>query len=67
MKKLSKMRSKKIILTNFTRAIYSESYCIRPDTEKELFHYIAQNKPISLLARGAGLSYSDDCLNKKGW
>ncbi|AMP89562.1 FAD-binding oxidoreductase [Legionella pneumophila] len=60
------MRSKKIILTNFTRAIYSESYCIRPDTEKELIHYIAQNQPTNMLTRGTGLSYSDSCLNQDG-
>ncbi|HAU1024671.1 TPA: FAD-binding oxidoreductase [Legionella pneumophila] len=60
------MRSKRILLTNFTRAIYSESCCIRPDTEKELIHYIAQNQPKNMLTRGAGLSYSDSCLNQDG-
>lgn len=60
------MRSKKITLTNFTRATYGESHCIRPDSERELIHYITQNKPKNMLARGEGLSYSDSCLNNEG-
>ncbi len=60
------MRSKKIILTNFSRAARSESLCIRPDTEKELFNYLSTQKPKSLLTRGTGLSYSDCCLNRDG-
>ncbi len=60
------MHSKKILLTNFSRAIYSESVCLRPDSEKKLADYITHNKPINMLARGAGLSYSDSCLNKDG-
>lgn len=54
------------MLTNFTRAIYSESCCIRPDNEKGLVDYIAQNQPKTMLTRGAGLSYSDSCLNQDG-
>lgn len=60
------MRSKKIILTNFSRAIYSESICLRPDNEKQLTDYIVNNKPLAMLTRGAGLSYNDSCLNKDG-
>lgn len=60
------MYSKKILLTNFSRAIYSESSCLRPDNEKQLTDYVANNKPMGILARGAGLSYSDSCLNKDG-
>ncbi|RUR04872.1 FAD-binding oxidoreductase [Legionella sp. km772] len=60
------MRTKKIILTNFSRAVCSESLCLRPDTEKELFTYLNTHQPKSILTRGAGLSYSDCCLNKDG-
>jgi decaprenylphospho-beta-D-ribofuranose 2-oxidase len=60
------MRSKKISLTNFSHALYSESICLRPDNEKQLAEYITNNKPMNMLARGAGLSYSDSCLNKDG-
>ncbi|KTD78373.1 FAD-binding oxidoreductase [Legionella waltersii] len=57
------MRSKKSILGNFTRAMYSESFCIRPNTEKELLDYLKSERPKAILARGAGLSYSDSCFN----
>ena len=60
------MRSKKILLTNFSHALYSESVCLRPDNEKQLAEHITHNKPMNMLARGAGLSYSDSCLNKDG-
>lgn len=60
------MRTKKIILTNFSRAVRSNALCIRPDTEKELFNYLGTHQPQSVLARGAGLSYSECCLNKNG-
>ena len=38
------MRSKKVLLTNFSRAIYRESLCLRPDNEKQLTDYITNNK-----------------------
>lgn len=60
------MRTKKITLSNFSRSIYSESLCIRPDTEKELLNYLNTHQPTSLLARGTGLSYGDCCLNQQG-
>ena len=60
------MHSKKILLTNFSRAIYSDSPCIRPDHETQLIDYIALEKPEGVLTRGAGLSYNDSCLNKDG-
>ncbi|MCL9684408.1 FAD-binding oxidoreductase [Legionella maioricensis] len=60
------MRSKKILLTNFSHALYSESVCLRPDNEKQLAEYVTNNKPVNMLARGAGLSYNDSCLNKDG-
>lgn len=61
------MRSKKLLLTNFSRALSSESLCIRPEKEGQLSDYIYNNKINNLLARGAGLSYSDSCLNKEGY
>lgn len=60
---LNVMRSKKSVLSNFTRAIHSESLCIRPNTESELLDYLERNTPNAILARGAGLSYSDSCFN----
>jgi len=60
------MRSKKILLSNFSRALYRESPCLRPDNEKQLTDYMITNKPRHLLARGAGLSYNDSCLNHNG-
>lgn len=60
------MRSKKMILTNFSRATSCTSLCVRPDNEKELIDYIATNQSAMLLARGAGLSYSDSCLYNEG-
>lgn len=60
------MRSKKIILSNFSRALSSESFCLRPDNENQLIDHITSNKSEHLLARGAGLSYNDSCLNSNG-
>ena len=60
------MRTKNIILNNFTRTLSSKSLCIRPDSEKELLNYLSTHQPKSLLTRGAGLSYSDCCLNPEG-
>ena len=60
------MRPKNIILNNFTRTLSSNSLCIRPDNEKELLNYLSTHQPKSLLTRGAGLSYSDCCLNPEG-
>lgn len=61
------MHSKKLLLTNFSHAIYSDSFCIKPDTLHDLNAYIAKKKPQPLLARGAGLSYGDSCFNKDGY
>jgi decaprenylphospho-beta-D-ribofuranose 2-oxidase len=58
------MHSKKILLTNFSGAMCSESLCLRPDNEKQLTDFIINHKPANMLARGAGLSYNDSCLNK---
>ncbi len=60
------MHTKKINLTTFSHAVSSDSLCIRPDTEKELFNYLTTHQSQTVLARGAGLSYSDCCLNNKG-
>jgi decaprenylphospho-beta-D-ribofuranose 2-oxidase len=63
---ITTMRTKKIVLTNFSRAIESQSFCLRPDNEHQLTEYLAQKKPQRILTRGSGLSYSDCCLNKDG-
>jgi decaprenylphospho-beta-D-ribofuranose 2-oxidase len=60
------MRGKNILLTNFSRAVSSKSFCLRPDTEQQLADYTRNPQPIKGLARGSGLSYSDSCLNKYG-
>ncbi|MDI1351450.1 MAG: FAD-binding oxidoreductase, partial [bacterium] len=60
------MREKKTLLTNFSRALSSESFCVRPDDQEQLIEYLAINKPNKILARGSGLSYSDSCLNQNG-
>lgn len=61
------MRSKKTHLTPFSRAIHSHSMCLRPDNIEELEGYLSQHAPTHLLARGAGLSYNDSCLNQDGY
>lgn len=60
------MRRKKIVLSNFSRSLQSESSCIRPDSEKQLNLYLSEQQPSNLLTRGSGLSYSDCCLNNDG-
>jgi decaprenylphospho-beta-D-ribofuranose 2-oxidase len=57
------MHTKKIVLTNFSRAVASPSFCIRPDNEHQLIEHLSQQKPQRILTRGSGLSYSDCCLN----
>lgn len=61
------MHSKKSLLTNFSRATFSSSSCIRPDNEMQLSDYLAQNLPGQLLTRGSGLSYNDSCFNTNGF
>ncbi|OGV42756.1 MAG: L-gululonolactone oxidase [Legionellales bacterium RIFCSPHIGHO2_12_FULL_42_9] len=59
------MRHRLIKLSNFTQAIHSQSPCFRPENEHQLetiSSELATQKP---LARGAGLSYSDCCLNQE--
>ena len=60
------MHPQRKTLTNFSRTIHNESLCIRPDSEQELLHYLTHSKHTSVLARGAGLSYSDSCFNQQG-
>ncbi len=60
------MRSKKIVLSNFSRSLYSDSFCLRPDNENQLIAHMMHQKPEHMLARGAGLSYNDSCLNSNG-
>lgn len=60
------MLSKKIMLTNFSHTILSQSSCLRPDNENELTRYIAENPKHNLLIRGCGLSYNDSCFNTNG-
>lgn len=59
------MRSTKKVLRNFSRALSSQSSCVRPETEQELLDFICQHKQPTL-ARGAGLSYNDSCFNQDG-
>lgn len=51
-------------LSNFTQAIHSQSPCFRPETEHQLTLISTEQSAQQPLARGAGLSYSDCCLNK---
>ncbi|VEB34796.1 oxidoreductase [Legionella sainthelensi] len=60
------MNSKKQILSNFSCA-KSQSFCLRPDNEEDLTHYIAHNPQQNLLMRGSGLSYNDSCFNTNGY
>lgn len=61
------MRSKKILLSNFSHAVFSESWCLRPDNEHELTQYLAHHQQQSILTRGSGLSYNDSCFNTDGF
>lgn len=65
-KLLIEMLTKKTNLTNFTRAVYSQSDSIRPDTEQQLIEYMRTQNSRKSLTRGAGLSYSDCCLHQDG-
>lgn len=60
------MRSKKIIVSNFSRALSSQASCIRPDNEQQLADYMAAHQQQSILIRGSGLSYNDSCFNTNG-
>jgi FAD/FMN-containing dehydrogenase len=60
------MRQKKILLTNFSRCAQAQSWCLRPETEQHLLHYLNTEPNKTLLTRGAGLSYSDCNLNEQG-
>ena len=58
------MRAKISTLTNFTNAIHRQSPCFRPENEQQLeaiTQLLATQAP---LARGAGMSYSDGCINE---
>jgi decaprenylphospho-beta-D-ribofuranose 2-oxidase len=61
------MRSKKILFSNFSGALFSQSFCVRPDTEQELIDFKSHQEQQSLLVRGAGLSYNDSCFNTNGF
>ncbi|MDR3502697.1 MAG: FAD-binding oxidoreductase [Legionella sp.] len=61
------MRSKKILLSNFSHAMFSQSLCLRPENEHELIEYSAQHPEQSIFPRGAGLSYNDSCFNTGGF
>lgn len=61
------MHSKKILLSNFSHAMFSQSLCFRPENEHELIEYSTQHPKQSLLPRGAGLSYNDSCFNTDGF
>ncbi len=51
-------------LSNFTQAIHRQSPCFRPENEYQLATISTEQSMQQPLARGAGLSYSDCCLNK---
>ncbi|PWY56377.1 L-gululonolactone oxidase [Legionella qingyii] len=61
------MRSKTKTLTNFSRARYSQSFCLRPDNEEQLADYLAHNPQENILVRGSGLCYNDSCFNTDGF
>lgn len=61
------MHSKKILLSNFSHAMFSQSLCVRPENEHELIAYSTQHPQQSMLPRGAGLSYNDSCFNTDGF
>ncbi len=60
------MHSKTKTLTNFSRAQFSQSLCLRPDNEEQLADYLVHNSQQNLLVRGSGLSYNDSCFNTDG-
>ncbi len=59
-------RLKKMVFTNFSKAQHREAFCLRPDNERELIDYMSHQSPMTVLARGAGLSYSDSSLCHEG-
>lgn len=61
------MHSKTQTLSNFSRAHFSQSSCLRPDDEVQLVDYLAHNPQQNLLVRGSGLSYNDSCFNTNGF
>ncbi|MFJ1267286.1 FAD-binding protein [Legionella lytica] len=60
------MHSKKVLLSNFSHAMFSQSLCVRPESEHELITYSTQHPEQAMLPRGAGLSYNDSCFNTDG-
>lgn len=61
------MQNKKKSLANFSQTSASYAYCLRPESEKELANYLTLNNSKNILARGAGLSYNDSCLNSNNY
>ncbi|MBA2657866.1 MAG: FAD-dependent oxidoreductase [Tatlockia sp.] len=60
------MISKKIRLSNFSRALASMSDCFRPDNEAQIVKILTMYAKNGVLARGNASSYSDCCLNDQG-
>lgn len=62
------MQKKSLCLTNFSHSVHSTSDCYRPEKERELVALSGQlgRDSKSFLARGAGLSYNDCCINDGG-
>jgi decaprenylphospho-beta-D-ribofuranose 2-oxidase len=60
------MRTQKNRLSSFSQALKTDALCLRPENEQELLEYLKHEHPKSLIARGAGLSYNDSCLNHQG-
>ncbi|QMT59957.1 FAD-binding oxidoreductase [Legionella sp. PC997] len=61
------MHSKTKIFTNFSRAHFSQSFCLRPDSEEQLVEYLSYNHQNNILVRGSGLCYNDSCFNTDGF
>ncbi|MBA2710291.1 MAG: FAD-binding oxidoreductase [Tatlockia sp.] len=60
------MLPKNTKFSNFSRALHSHSTCFRLDNEAQIAPLMKKLATGGFLARGAGLSYSDCCLNNKG-
>lgn len=61
------MNYKKSQLTSFSHAVHSDSICIRPENPVHLQLYLESQSNLNVLARGAGQSYNDSCLNHEGY
>lgn len=56
------MQPKLMSFGNFAHNLETQSNCYRPDSEKQIEEFLITSEE-SILARGAGTSYNDCCLN----